>query len=198
MRLSALPAEVAVFVGVILYAPHLAASDKHTVVVLVDESGTLKKDPGWRKRAASLLAYSLTSGSSLAISGFGNPGRSLPLKPLPIGDTGQELSNRKILSDCAFQLGDSDSRTDIYGAIRSALKEFASIPPRVRESSPPVMIILSDFVSDPVPTAADRETLCGDLRSQKGNLPSPRLAGLHHNESFGQFRFSGAQTRPYQ
>lgn len=140
------------------------------VIVLVDESGTLRTDPGLRNSAAALLAHSLDAGSSLAISGFGNPGRELNVEPLPIGDSGKPAENRRLLAERAYKLGDSDKQTDIYGAIRAAVNYFSTVPPSAREAAPPVLIVFSDFRPDPLPSVGERDNLCRDLGTQSKYL----------------------------
>jgi hypothetical protein len=136
-------------------------SDRATVFVLVDESGTMRRDAqGWRKEAAALLAYSLPAGDSLVISGFGNPGRKLELDPMLVGDSENGRQDRLLLATRSRNLGDSDQKTDIYGVLRAALDRISSIDPHSRELSPATIVMLSDFKPDPEPDPQSKQDVC--------------------------------------
>lgn len=140
-----------------------------TVFVLVDESGSLKSDrAGWRKQAASLLAYSLSDGSSMSLSGFGDVGRRLDLTPLRLDSTPSGNQRRNSIALTAASLKDSDRRTDLFGAIREVLVEASKMDPSLRQSAPPVLVVLSDFRPDPIPDLTAQRDLCEEI--QRGHV----------------------------
>ena len=128
--------------------PRVWAQPRHSVIVLVDESGTLRRDPGWRNKAAALLAYGLPEGNALAISGFGNRGRKLELRPLALADAGEGRQNRELLAMRSSKLGAGDQQTDIYGAITQSLDQFTGMAPEIRQAMSQM------FIRDP--KAVDR------------------------------------------
>jgi hypothetical protein len=157
---------------VVLAASRVSAQPRHSVIVLVDESGTLQRDPGWRNKAATLLAYSLPEGNALAISGFGNKGRNLDLRPLALADAGAGRQNRELLAARSSKLGTGDQQTDIYGAITQSLDQFAEMTPELRRATPPVLIVLSDFRPDPDPTDSEKAAVCRALQQSNAQLIS--------------------------
>ncbi len=146
-------------------------AQRRTVFVLVDESGSLKSDrAGWRKQAASLLAYSLSDGSSMSLSGFGNAGRRLALTPALLDYTSTGLQRRDALARTAAELKDSDKQTDLFGAIHAVLVEASKMDPALRKSAPPALVVLSDFRSDPAPDPATRRGVCEELGTSHVDL----------------------------
>lgn len=164
---------VAKSLGAVAPAPaaNTAPADRRTVFVLIDESGTLKADAaGWRKQAAAMLAYALTDGSSMAMSGFGNAGRTLDLAPRYLDSSPDGIRNRMHLAELATALTDNDRQTDLFDAIRQALTEVSKMDTAVRQAAPPAIIVLSDFQPDPAPNEATRAQLCQDLRNSSSDL----------------------------
>lgn len=141
-------------------------NNRRSVIVLVDESGTLKADHGgWRKEAASLLAESLSDGSSMALSGFGNVGRKLDVALRTLDSSPAGIESRQRLVRAAQMLGDTDQQTDLYGAIGSALAEFERLDAVVQRSAPPALVVLSDFQPDPIPDSAVEKKVCDQIRA---------------------------------
>jgi hypothetical protein len=146
-------------------------ADRRTVFTLIDESGTLKADrAGWRKQAASMLAFALNDGSSMALSGFGNTGRKLDLTPRYLDSSQEGLRNRKQLAALSMALTDTDRQTDLFDAIHQALSEISKLDAAVRESSPPAIVVLSDFQADPKPTETSKSDICQDLSDSRADL----------------------------
>lgn len=152
------------FIVAVLGVARVSGQPRHSVIVLVDESGSLQRDPGWRNKAATLLAYSLPEGNALAISGFGNKGRILDLRPLALADAGDGRQNRDLLATRSLKLGAGDRQTDIYGAITQSLDQFAEMAPEIRQAAPPILIVLSDFRPDPNPTDSEKASVCRSLQ----------------------------------
>jgi hypothetical protein len=139
--------------------------DHASVFLLVDQSGTMRRDSqAWRKEAAKLLLYSLPNGSTFAASGFGSPEKSITLDPLLLDDTDQGSKNRQLIASLVQSLGDSDQRTDVYGAIRAALNRIAATDPDTLAARPPYIVMLSDFEPDPDPGDQVRSAVCDDLK----------------------------------
>jgi hypothetical protein len=160
---------------------------RRTVIVLVDESGTLKADRGgWRKEATSLLIDSLPDGSLMALSGFGEPGRKLELRPLPLDASPSGTASRRQLAATAQMLGDRDGKTDLYGAIGLSLAQFERLDPTSLRSAPPALIVLSDFQPDPLPSPEQERQVCDQLRRSGvqflalgfGKVDKPRMQAL--------------------
>jgi hypothetical protein len=168
---------------VILFAGPLIAQ-RRTVFVLVDESGSLKSDrAGWRKQAASLLAYSLSDGSSMSLSGFGNAGRTLELSPSLLDYTPLGTRHRQALAQTAAGLTDSDNQTDLFGAIHAVLVEISKMDPALRKSAPPALVVLSDFRPDPSPDAKSQHRLCEELGTSHVDLVEVGFGGLDRKVS---------------
>jgi hypothetical protein len=167
-----------------LSAANPIQAQRQTVFVLVDESGSLKSDrAGWRKQAASLLAYSLSDGSSMSLSGFGDVGRRLALTPIPLDSTPSGNQRRESLARTAVSLGDSDRRTDLFGAIREVLVEASKMDPSLRKSAPPVLIVLSDFRPDPVPDFAAQRGFCEEIQRSRVDLIEVGFGALDRKTS---------------
>ena len=150
--------------------PNLQAQ-RQTVFVLVDESQSLKADrAGWRKDAAALLAYSLSDGRSMSLSGFGDPGRKLDITPLPLDSTELGIQRRNSLANTAGSLKVSDNKTDLFGAIHDVLVEASKMDPLLRHSAPPVLVILSDFRTVPVRSSSEQQVLCEELQKSHVDL----------------------------
>lgn len=138
---------------------------RRTVFVLVDESGTLRADhDGWRREALALLAYALPNGSSVAISGFGNPERRLTLDLSSLDDTVAGQTARRSIAERAANLSSDDRYTDLYGAIQQVVSKVESMDKAALRAAPPALILLSDFDADPQPDPAIRESACRSLR----------------------------------
>jgi hypothetical protein len=138
---------------------------RRTVFVLVDESGTLRADhDGWRREALALLAYALPNGSSVAISGFGNPERRLTLELSSLDDTEAGRTARRRIAERAANLSSDDRYTDLYGAIRQVVSKVASMDKAALRAAPPAVILLTDFDADPQPDPAIRESTCRSIR----------------------------------
>jgi hypothetical protein len=154
--------------------------DRASVFLLVDKSGTMRRDPeGWRKEAAKLLAYSLTNGSTFAVAGFGDPDKPVELKSLLLDDTVQGTENRQTLAARIDSLGDADQKTDIYGAIRTALTKIAAMDPDTRAAKPPYIVMLSDFEPDPDPGDEARKSICDDLKQTGAHMLAVGFGRVH-------------------
>lgn len=153
----------------VLHSPAQVRKDdmvsRRTVFVLVDESGTLRVDhDGWRREALALLAYALPNGSSVAISGFGNPERRLTLELSSLDDTEAGQTARRRIAERAANLSNDDRYTDLYGAIQQVVSKVASLDKAALRAAPPALILLTDFDADPQPDTAVRESACRSIR----------------------------------
>jgi hypothetical protein len=156
------------------------AQDSASVFLLVDESGSMKRDrEGWRKEAARLLVYGLPNGSTIAASGFGDPEKPITLVPILLNDTAEGTRNRQALAARMESLGDADQKTDIYGALRAVLARIAEIDPDTRAAKPPYVIMLSDFEPSPDPGDQVRKSVCDDMKQTGAHLLAVGFGKVH-------------------
>jgi hypothetical protein len=154
--------------------------DRASVFLLVDESGTMKRDQqGWRKEAGALLLYSMPDGSTFAATGFGNPDRKLSLDPLLLDPSETGRKNRDGLLRTIQSLGDSDAQTDIFGAIASTLAKISTFDPDTRSSRPQYIVMLSDFEPDPNPGEQVRSSVCEQLKHQNVHFIAVGFGRVH-------------------
>jgi len=106
----------------------------------------------------------------MSLTGFGDVGRSLAVKPLPLDSTKPGNKNRDFLSQTAGMLKDSDRNTDLFGAIHQVLVEVSKMDPSLRRSAPPALVILSDFRPDPIPDPKEKSSVCDELKRNNIDL----------------------------
>jgi hypothetical protein len=136
-----------------------------TVFILVDESATLRADrEGWRQEAIALFAYALPNGSSVALSGFGNPERRIALDLSRLDDTDAGQIARRRIAERAKSLSSDDKYTDLYGAIQQVISKVGAMDKGVLRAAPPALILLTDFEADPKPDHAMTESVCRGIR----------------------------------
>ena len=142
-----------------------------------------------------MLAFALNDGSSMAVSGFGNVGRKLDLTPRYLDSSQEGIRNRNQLAISSMALTDTDQQTDLFDAIRQSLSEISKLDPAVRRSSPPAIVLLSDFQVEPQPSDSEKTNICADLRTSHVDL---LLVGFGRVDSrMANFLASCADTNPW-